>query len=51
LSERPIADAITFPVRVVAPDRPVDDVALEMLEAGMEEAGGELLVVRRPRHL
>lgn len=32
-SDRPIADAMTFPVRVVDPDRPADDVALEMLEA------------------
>ena len=34
-SDRRIADAMTFPIRVVAPDRPVDDVALEMLEAGV----------------
>lgn len=34
-SERPIADAMTFPVRVVETDRPADDVALEMLEAGI----------------
>ena len=34
-SERPIADAMTFPVRVVTPDRAVDDVALEMLEMGI----------------
>lgn len=34
-SERPIADAMTFPIRVVSPDQPIDDVALEMLEAGV----------------
>lgn len=34
-SDRPIADAMTFPIRVVAPGRSVDDVALEMLEAGV----------------
>ena len=34
-SDRRIADAMTFPIRVVAPDRPVDEVALEMLEAGV----------------
>ena len=34
-SDRRIADAMTFPIRVVTPDRPVDDVALEMLEAGV----------------
>jgi CBS domain-containing protein len=60
-SDRPIADAMTFPVRVVAPERPVDDVALEMVEAGVhhlpvvddENVVGmvsdlELLDLRRP---
>jgi CBS domain-containing protein len=30
-----IADAMTFPIRVVPPGRSVDEVALEMLEAGI----------------
>ncbi len=34
-SDRPIADAMTFPTRVVSPDEPIDDVALQMLEAGV----------------
>lgn len=33
-SDRPIADAMTYPMVVTSPDQPVDDVALQMLEEG-----------------